>query len=281
MSTRKRVLLLALGMFQCFATSGIIYGWTSLDQLFVNEGVYSNLCPPGNQTCSAQNLRFNLIFTISSNINLAAGLLMGYILDRWGPRACVVQSMACVLGGCICVAFGSPTLDLYMAGMILIGFGGPGIQNGLIHLSNLFPNHKSLATCLITGSFQLSFAVFLVFEKIQVAGATHQTIFLGFSGLVLALIASSIFFWPPRYEGDGGREDWGAVLPGAQQQHLGRDISCSLVCTSVSPPLSVFPLLLLILPLPLVHLPYSPAIPFHPLDTAVHQDRSATPPTCS
>ena len=142
MSFTRRALMLSLGMLQCFAGSGIIYGWTSLEQLFVNTGVYASACPPGNHTCPAQTLRFSLIFTITSNVNMLAGIVMGYILDRWGPRASVVQSLLAVLLGLLLVAFSSPTFDGYLAGMICVGFGGPGIQNGLMHLSNLFPDNK-------------------------------------------------------------------------------------------------------------------------------------------
>ena len=142
MSFTRRALMLSLGMLQCFAGSGIIYGWTSLEQLFVNTGVYASACPPGNRTCPAQTLRFSLIFTITSNVNMLAGLVMGYVLDRWGPRASVVQSLLAVLLGLLLVAFSSPTFDGYLAGMICVGFGGPGIQNGLMHLSNLFPDNK-------------------------------------------------------------------------------------------------------------------------------------------
>ena len=69
MSFTRRALMLSLGMLQCFAGSGIIYGWTSLEQLFVNTGVYASACPPGNHTCPAQTLRFSLIFTITSRIS--------------------------------------------------------------------------------------------------------------------------------------------------------------------------------------------------------------------
>ena len=92
-------------------------------------------------------------------------LFLGYVLDRFGPRMCSALSIFLIILGCISIInYDYPHYSFFVIGICLIGFGGAGIQSSLIHLSNLFPSWKSSATAIITGSFQLSFLVFYLFD---------------------------------------------------------------------------------------------------------------------
>ena len=76
------------------------------------------------------------------------------VYNRYGPRACSCVSMGCVTAGFL--VFGASSHDMgYMIGLSLISFGGPGVQNAIIHLSNLFPASKSTIISIITGCFQV------------------------------------------------------------------------------------------------------------------------------
>ena len=55
-------------------------------------------------------------------------------------------------------------------------------------------------TCLITGAFQLSFGVFLIFETLNTTfGVPPKILFIAYAGLILALTAASVVVWPSRY----------------------------------------------------------------------------------
>jgi MFS family permease len=137
--------LLALACFQNFTLGGITFGWSSLAVIFTKSGLSAT---------AVQNT-----FVWSSSANLLAPLCVGYILDHFGPRACSAMCTFCVALGC--AIFGSSQYTgmnpetAFSVGMVLIAFGGPGVQNSLFHLSNLFPARKSTATSTITGSFQV------------------------------------------------------------------------------------------------------------------------------
>lgn len=84
-----------------------------------------------------------------------------------------------------------------MPAICLIAFGGPGAQSAIIHLSNLFPNWKATATAFITGSFQLSFIVFLVFDQLWLfKKCTYTSLFMGYCMICASNAIISVFFWP-------------------------------------------------------------------------------------
>lgn len=74
-----------------------------------------------------------------------------------------------------------------------------GTQNAIIHLSNLFPDWKATATAFITGSFQLSFIVFLLFDQLWLfMDLSYSTLFLGYCIICLINIIISLFLWPDK-----------------------------------------------------------------------------------
>jgi MFS family permease len=120
------------------------------------------------------------MFILASSSNMISPLFLGLVLDRFGPRACSVTSVAfSTLGfflfgtaAMLAPALASSSMtglsreDLFSLSVAMIGFGGPGVQNAVIHTANLFPSNKGLVTAIITGCFQLSFIIFFVFDQV-------------------------------------------------------------------------------------------------------------------
>lgn len=109
--------------------------------------------------------RLNITFNIASVTTNISALLVGAILDRYGPRICGLISSGLLLFGSLCMAFaaGLP-FDAYIAGHFLLALGGTFIFVPSFHLSNAFPQVQGLILALITGAFDASAAVFLVFR---------------------------------------------------------------------------------------------------------------------
>ena len=91
------------------------------------------------------------LFVIATSINFTAPLLLGALLDAYGPRVCSVLSLALVTAGFVLFSFSSPERHLALPSIVLIAFGGPGVQSSIIHLSNLYPTSKATITSIITG----------------------------------------------------------------------------------------------------------------------------------
>jgi MFS family permease len=139
-----------------------------------------------------------MIFVIASFCNFLGPLVLGFILDSYGPRACSVVSILLITAGS--TMFGMSNEDnmpLFIPGMCLIAFGGPGTQNAIIHLSNLFPEWKATATSFIVGSFQLSFIVFLVFDTLwSTMKFSYSTLFTGYALVCAVNVVVSLVLWP-------------------------------------------------------------------------------------
>ena len=91
------------------------------------------------------------MFVVATSINFTGPLLLGVLLDAYGPRACSVVSIVLVMGGFILFGLSSESFFAFMPAVVMIAFGGPGVQSSIIHLSNLYPTHKATVTSVITG----------------------------------------------------------------------------------------------------------------------------------
>ncbi len=142
----------------------------------------------------------HVMFTIASFFNFLGPLLLGIVLDLYGPRICSIVSISFIAVGCI--LFGYSDIEsnpMFIPAMCLIAFGGPGAQNAIIHLSNLFPTWKATATAFITGSFQISFFVFVAFEYLWMKNnIDYCRLFIGYSAICAINIVISIIFWPDK-----------------------------------------------------------------------------------
>lgn len=139
-----------------------------------------------------------MIFVIASFCNFLGPLVLGIVLDSYGPRVCSVLSILLItIGSAMFAISDANSLPLFVPGMCLIAFGGPGTQNAIIHLSNLFPEWKATATSFIVGSFQLSFVVFLVFDQLwSHLKYSYTTLFTGYCLVCVANVAISLVMWP-------------------------------------------------------------------------------------
>jgi MFS family permease len=139
-----------------------------------------------------------MIFVVASFCNFLGPLLLGIVLDTYGPRACSVLSIGLIMIGSAMFAVSEPnTMPLFVPGMCLIAFGGPGTQNAIIHLSNLYPGWKATATAFITGSFQMSFVVFLIFDQLWMNwNLTYTELFAGYCVVCFINVVISLLLWP-------------------------------------------------------------------------------------
>ena len=125
-------------------------------------------------------------------------LFLGIILDAYGPRTCSVISLLLVtIGSALFAISNVPNFPMFVPAASLIAFGGPGVQSAIVHISNLFPGHKALVTAFITGSFQLSFIIFFVFDQLWHFGQLdYQMLFMGYGAMSACSMFVSAILWP-------------------------------------------------------------------------------------
>ena len=188
-------LLASLGALQNGLVGGLIYGWASIDSTL--------LAAPMNEGGSGLSLRQTTdIFSWASSVGMLSSLLLGYILDRLGPRFCSAVSHLFIASGSFLFAV-APAFECRFAltalGACLMSFGGPGIQLSIVHLANLFPENKYFAMTCLNGTISISFIVFVLFDYIW-ARSGHTLgvpeLFTTLGVVTSMLLVASFIYWP-------------------------------------------------------------------------------------
>ncbi|KAI0401212.1 major facilitator superfamily domain-containing protein [Xylaria palmicola] len=158
----------------CCLASGIVFGFASLKPVLIAEGVYSELCDAKMKDeavldtvpCPEQDMRLNLFFVAASITANISALFAGYSLDHYGRRTCYIIAAICIAAGSVLLgyAFVIPQFDGYILGNVMLSLGGTFLFVPSFRLANAFPKYSGLIVAVITGSFDASAAVLLLYE---------------------------------------------------------------------------------------------------------------------
>lgn len=212
----------------CWSASGIVFGFAALKPVLVEEGVYRERCTPaeieeGLELCSQQDLRYvshrespdsrkklgsdddrlNLFFTIASITANVSALPVGTILDRCGSRVCwLIGAILLAIGGVIMsFAFHIPSFDGYIPGNFFLALAGTFLFVPSFQIANAFPKYAGSIVALVTGAFDASAAVFLIYRLVYEATArrfTPDKFFLGYLIVPVLIIFALVTVMPKR-----------------------------------------------------------------------------------
>ena len=167
-----RAVQVLTAVIYCLFAAGIVFGYAALKPVLIREHVYRNLCTKdelekGVRTCYDQEVHLNLMFTVAAVGTNVAALPIGAILDTLGPRVCGIIGSFLLAIGAVLFAFASEApFDAYIPGYLFLALGGPFVFISSFQLSNTFPKHSGLILALLTGAFDSSSAIFLVYRMI-------------------------------------------------------------------------------------------------------------------
>jgi multisubunit Na+/H+ antiporter MnhC subunit len=140
------------------------------------------------------------MFTVAAVGTNVAALPVGAILDYFGPQVCGVLGSAFLAVGAALFAFAwDIPVDTYIPGYLFLALGGPFIFISSFHLSNAFPKYSGLILALLTGAFDASSAVFLVYRILyEQSGRTFlpKKFFLGYLIVPLAILVVQLTLMP-------------------------------------------------------------------------------------
>ncbi|ETS87972.1 hypothetical protein PFICI_01800 [Pestalotiopsis fici W106-1] len=158
----KRIAQLVATVFYCLFSAGVVFGYAALKPVLKDEGAYRDVCH-GDDTCI--EIHLNLMFTVAAVATNVAALPIGAILDRYGPRVCGCLGAGFLAAGALVLSFAQDMpFDAFLVGYLFLALGGPFIYISSFQLSNAFPRHSGLILALITGAFDASSALFLVYR---------------------------------------------------------------------------------------------------------------------
>ena len=196
---------MVIAIIYCLFAAGIVFGYAAIKPVLIDEGVFKNLCTEqelkdGTSPCYQQEIRLNLMFTVAAVSTNVAALPIGTILDRYGPRVCGIIGSILLFIGAILFSFAAQIPgDGYTPGYFFLALGGPFVFISSFQLSNTFPQRSGLILALLTGAFDSSSALFLLFRLLyQASGGTLklQKLFLIYLVVPVFILVVQIFIMP-------------------------------------------------------------------------------------
>lgn len=171
----KRVLQVSCSIVWCLLAAGPVFGFAALKPILVKEGIYGDRCSSqaskgSGEPCTEQDLQLNRMFTFAAVFTNVAALPVGYILDEYGPKVSGIIGSGLIFCGALMLRLGSQIsgswVDPYLVGYTLLALGGPFVFISCFQLANSFPKNSGLILALLTGAFDSSLALFLVYRLI-------------------------------------------------------------------------------------------------------------------
>ncbi|KAH6853776.1 major facilitator superfamily domain-containing protein [Chaetomium sp. MPI-CAGE-AT-0009] len=200
----KRLLQVAAAVVYCFFGAGVVFGYAAIKPVLKTEGAYRHTCavPDGSSddedTCV--DLHLNLMFTVAAVATNVAALPIGAILDHYGPRVCGLLGSLFLGAGALLMAFEKRLhFDALLLGYFCLALGGPFTYISSFQLSNAFPRNSGFILALLTGAFDASSALFLLYRVVyqKTDGAfNHERFFLGYLIVPVAIILLQFTLMP-------------------------------------------------------------------------------------
>lgn len=136
--------------------------------------------------------RLNLFYIIGSTTANISSVLAGAILDRLGSRFCNILGCINLFLGCgvMVISFHFSRYRWLFVGNFFLALGGTYIFVPSFQVANVFPQYSGRIVALVTGAFDVSAAIFLIYHVAYRASdqsLTPYMFFLWFSAVPICL----------------------------------------------------------------------------------------------
>lgn len=192
-------------IYSLFA-AGIVFGYAAIKPVLKREGAYRDVCQadPNDEDAISEDtcveIHLNLMFTTAAVATNVAALPVGAILDRYGPRVCGLLGALSLAIGALFMSFENKLpFDGLLFGYLFLALGGPFTYISSFQLSNAFPKNSGLILALLTGAFDASSALFLVYRVIYERtneSFGHQSFFLAYLVVPAAIVVIQFGLMP-------------------------------------------------------------------------------------
>ena len=190
-SFSKRVLLVCFAMVQITLGAGLIVGWPGIAGSMLVE-------PMATGGAGLTLDQTTQLYSLAAAVNYVAPLFLGLVLDNFGPRACSFLANAIVAVG-LTIFSTAETFSTFSVGICFVAFGGPSVQQSLLHIGNMFGERRFFVMGMVAESITLSFAVLplldIAWENLPGDGS-FRVLFAGLASLVVCSSVGSLLLWP-------------------------------------------------------------------------------------
>jgi MFS family permease len=198
-----RVVQVGVTVLYCLFAAGIVFGYAAIKPVLKKEGAYRDICRENTGVVTEDTcveIHLNLMFTVAAVATNVAALPIGAILDHYGPRVCGLLGAFFLTVGSLLMAFEHRLpFDGLLFGYLFLALGGPFTYISSFQLSNAFPRNSGLVLALLTGAFDASSALFLVYRLIFEAtdgSFGHRKFFLAYLVVPAVIVALQFLVLP-------------------------------------------------------------------------------------
>ncbi|KAK7058676.1 hypothetical protein SK128_011058, partial [Halocaridina rubra] len=188
-SKSYRWFIFLTGVFEVSLWSGTVFGWASVVHVLKTHGVYGHLChnesvsvrinvtdreedEAGPKTvqkifknCNEQDRQLALIGTVAMALYTFPGLAVGYALHYWGLAFTRLFASSVISGGFVLLSLTTKENPGFLWGAsMMLSIGGNTLRVTCLEFANLFPDHRYTAMSVISGSYTVSAALFLIVQ---------------------------------------------------------------------------------------------------------------------
>lgn len=154
----------------------------------------------GQILCDSQDEQFNLIFSIAIGVTGVLCFPNGLMYDRMGTRFTRIVSLITFCAGAVLLIFASPSKPyLLYLGFLCLVYGGYLLQVINLPLAALVPRYRSTIMTILSGSFDSSSFIFVLFKFAYEAGFSINACFVVQVVIFFILVASTTFFLFPTH----------------------------------------------------------------------------------
>jgi hypothetical protein len=201
-SDLSRLLLLLYVLLSLILCGGSVFGFTALKDIFLDEGVYEEMCDDSTTPppCQRQLYQLDHMFTIAASLFSTYLLPAGMALRYLGPRTCFLTGFGLVSVGSLVFCWDEQRL-YYTPAYVMIGTGNPLLYIAAFNFGKLYPSSSNLLLSIFIGCFGFSSSIFYVFNvlhfRIGGGGWSSQQLFGGFAIIPILMGIVGWFILPP------------------------------------------------------------------------------------
>ena len=201
----KEVLTITTGVLETTCTSGLVYGWSSMNYILTEEGYFESGCnssrsnSSSGNVCLSQQYNLELVFTLSLIISCVMTPFSGAILDRFGTLVSRNLNALLYAISCVAIAYSNPEISwIIYPSVITLGITGTLFFIANLQIANLFPRFRGTIINILTGAATAGMAIFTLAKVAYEHGFGIRSIFLFMLFLAVPIVLRTYFLMPKR-----------------------------------------------------------------------------------
>ncbi|XP_048742819.2 equilibrative nucleobase transporter 1-like [Ostrea edulis] len=191
-----------LSILECTLFSAIQFGWSSLVFVYKSIGLYRNLCPRNgtmeiSQTCTEQEKRLNMFFSVSLTSFVFLGIIIGLLHKKLGTTRARVIFICIYPCGLVLLSYTNSDIPwMFFPGLTLVGLSGQALIVTDMHVVFHIKKGQAFYVTLLNGAVDSSSIAMLIVKILYEKGVEMKYTFWGIAVVqVVVTLTNTFLHW--------------------------------------------------------------------------------------